>query len=64
MRQKCYTAFLKEILGESLKGDEFDDIRKIRNSVDYYGKELSIEESKKTIEKIRILIKFIGELMK
>ena len=61
---ECYTSFLKEILNESLKGEEFDDIRKIRNSVNYYGKELSIEESKKTIERIGALIKFIGELVK
>jgi hypothetical protein len=35
---ECYTAFLKEILNQSNLGDEFDEIRKIRNSVNYYEK--------------------------
>ena len=30
---ECYTAFLKEIMGESDKGDEFDDLRVIRNAI-------------------------------
>jgi len=35
---ECYTAFLKEVIGESSKGDEFDNIRRARNAVNYYGK--------------------------
>ena len=38
---ECYTAFLKEVLNQSDKGDEFDDIRKIRNAVNYYCKEIN-----------------------
>ena len=33
---ECYTYFLKEILNESVKADEFDDLRKIRNNINYY----------------------------
>ena len=50
---ECYTAFIKEVLRESEKGDEFDDIRKERASVNYYGKEISVDEANTTIEKIR-----------
>ena len=52
---ECYTAFLKEIVGESNKGDEFNEIRKTRNAVNYYGKDLSIEEAEKVIERIKNL---------
>ena len=60
---ECYTAFLKEILEESEKGDEFDEIRKIRNSVNYYGKGISIEEATEIIIKIKELRKFMLELL-
>ncbi len=59
-----YTAFLKEIVKNSALGEKFDDLRKIRNSINYYGKEISIEDSKKLInlvkelrEKIKVLLK-------
>jgi hypothetical protein len=32
-----YTPFLKEIINETTIGEEFDEIRKIRNSINYYG---------------------------
>ena len=52
---ECYTYFLKEILNESSKADEFDDLRKIRNSINYYEKEISIEETKEALERIKDL---------
>ena len=52
---ECYTAFLKEIIKENYKADEFDDIRKIRNAVNYYGKEISVEEANEVIAKIKKL---------
>lgn len=59
-----YTAFLKEIIKNSDLGEKFDDLRKVRNSINYYGKEISIEDSKKLItlakklrEKINVLLK-------
>ncbi|MBI2523254.1 hypothetical protein HYW19_02605 [Candidatus Woesearchaeota archaeon] len=42
---ECYTAFLKEVMKESYKADEFNEIRKVRNAVNYYGKEISVEET-------------------
>ncbi len=60
---ECYTAFLKEILKESNKGDEFDDIRKIRNAVNYYGKEISAKETQKIIDRIKTLRNFVYNLI-
>ena len=60
---ECYTAFIKEVLRESEKGDEFDDIRKERNSVNYYGKEISVDEANTAIEKIRKLRDFMAALL-
>ena len=51
----CYTAFLKEILTESLMGDEFDEIRKIRNSINYHGKQITIEDCKNILNQINAL---------
>lgn len=49
---ECYTYFLKEVLNESTKGDEFDELRKIRNSINYYGKEISFDEAKDVLERL------------
>ena len=59
---ECYTAFLKEIIGESDKGDEFDEIRKIRNDVNYYGKDISAEEAEDIIKRIKNLRIFVSNL--
>ncbi|MBI4167908.1 MAG: hypothetical protein HY515_03035 [Candidatus Aenigmarchaeota archaeon] len=52
---ECYTAFLKEIVQKSDLGDEFDEIRKVRNAVNYYGKDISVAEAEKLIARIKIL---------
>src|SRR3989344_1570196 len=52
---ECYTYFLKEILNESIKGDEFDELRKVRNSINYYAKDVSIEEAKDILKRIKVL---------
>lgn len=49
---ECYSAFLKEILQEKENGDEFDEIRKIRNAVNYYGKSISTKEAMGVIKRI------------
>ena len=49
---ECYTAFLKQIMKESELGDRFDKFRKIRNDINYYGKDISAAEVKPLIEKI------------
>jgi len=52
---ECYTSFLNEVLNESEKAEEFDELRKIRNSINYYGKSISINESEKIIGRIKNL---------
>lgn len=52
---ECYVYFLKEILNESSKGDEFDELRKIRNDINYYGKEIAIKEAKDVLQRIKKL---------
>ncbi len=61
---ECYTALLKEVLNEGNIGEEFDEIRKIRNSINYYGKEISPKETKEIIIKIKILKGKIIKLFK
>jgi len=53
---ECYTAFLKEVLKLSNEGDLFDELRKIRNSINYYGRKLSLSEANQIIAKLRELI--------
>jgi len=60
---ECYTYFLKEILNESQKGDEFDELRKIRNNINYYGKDISIEEAKEVLNRITRLREGISKLI-
>lgn len=52
---ECYTCFLKEILNESMRGDEFDEIRKIRNAINDYAKEISVSEARDVLIRINIL---------
>ena len=61
---ECYTAFLKEVIGESSKGDEFDNIRRARNAVNYYGKDIIPGEAEKYIERINSLRVFILGMLK
>lgn len=60
---ECYTAFLKEALGKSEMGNEFDGIRKIRNAVNYYGKDISQEEASEIIGRIKKLRQSVINLM-
>ena len=60
---ECYTYFLKEIISESAKGDEFDAIRKVRNGVNYYGKELSPQQAEKIIKQIKEFRSFVNWLL-
>jgi len=57
---ECYTYFLKEVINESVKAEEFDDLRKIRNSINYYGTAVSLDEAKELIERIK---KLRGEIL-
>ena len=54
---------MKEIISESAKGDEFDAIRKVRNGVNYYGKELSPQQAEKIIKQIKEFRSFVNWLL-
>ncbi|MBI2208762.1 hypothetical protein HYU50_04680 [Candidatus Woesearchaeota archaeon] len=60
---ECYTAFLREVLSESHQAEEFDEIRKARNSVNYYGKEVSEQEAKEMILRIKALRALVSKLL-
>ena len=53
---ECYYSFLKDIVNNNNLALSFDKIRKIRNSVNYYGKGLSVEDAKQIFDEICILI--------
>lgn len=56
---ECYCAFLKEVMKESLLGDNFNNFRKIRNDINYYGKDISAEEAKPLIDNMIAFIRTI-----
>lgn len=59
---ECYTAFLKEILKLDREANMFDELRKIRNSINYYGRNVAEEEAEYIIKELKTLIeKFKGE---
>ncbi len=51
----CYTGFLKEIMKETEVAEEFDELRVIRNDINYYGKEVSVIEAKEVLERLENL---------
>ncbi len=57
---EAFTYFLKE-KGEEVLSIKFDRFRKIRNLINYYGKDISIEETKDNIEEIKNMIKSLIE---
>jgi len=61
---ECYTAFLKEILKESSLGDDFDEMRKLRNSINYYGEQVNKEECEKIIKQIKNIIQQVKRKLK
>ena len=58
---ECYTYFLKEILNMSSEGDMFDNLRKIRNKINYYGRKISKEEANEIIKNLKFLIGKFGK---
>jgi len=47
--------FLKE-KGEVIIAEKFDRFRKLRNKINYYGKDISIEEAKENSDEIKKII--------
>ena len=59
----CYVAFLKEILQQSQLGEDFDLLRKIRNDLNYYGKEISVKEAQQILAQLARLRKELLKLL-
>ena len=55
---EAFTYFLKEKNEEALS-NKFDRFRKIRNSINYYGEDISIEAAKENIKEIKKIIKIL-----
>lgn len=52
---ECFCAFLKEICKDEIYSLEFDKFRRIRNQINYYGKDVPTEETKSIIKDIALL---------
>jgi uncharacterized protein (UPF0332 family) len=60
---ECYVSFFKEIIKKPEIGEEFDKIRKLRNSINYYGKKISVKDAKKSIRIIKEIRKKIKNIL-
>lgn len=60
-QHEAFTYFLKK-KNENLAAIKFDRFRKIRNSINYYGEDISIDDAKETSIEIKRLIEFLQYL--
>ncbi len=58
---ECFSAFLGEFLNMREASVRFDRLRKIRNSINYYGENILVQEGKSLIEEI---LKLRKEMLK
>lgn len=56
---ECYVPFLGEILMDSTSAERFNRLRKIRNDINYYGKDISLPEAESILKEIKELIEKI-----
>jgi hypothetical protein len=61
---ECYAGFLQEILSMKEESIDFDEFRKIRNSINYYGKNFKTADIKNLISEILKLRKKLLEMLK
>jgi hypothetical protein len=52
---EAFTYYLKE-KNEDLISKKFDRLRKIRNQINYYGEDISVEEVKENVKEVKKLI--------
>jgi len=55
---EAFTYFLKE-KGEEALAEKFDRFRRIRNGINYYGKDISVEEAKENSAEIERMIRLL-----
>lgn len=56
---EAFTYYLREIRHEDVLSQKFDRYRKIRNRLNYYGKEISVDEGRESISEMKKLIDLI-----
>jgi len=62
---ECFCAFLNEVCNNKSFSIEFNTFRKIRNQINYYGKDIPVKEAEVIIKDIILLRKeIIGEYIK
>jgi len=54
---ECYSSFIREVLNMSREAFIFDNLRKVRNGINYYGQNVTQEESEQIIKDLLELIK-------
>ena len=54
---EAFTSFLSEVLHDNILAKKFDRFRKMRNGVNYYGKNIDLETAKDAADEIPLLIK-------
>lgn len=59
----CYCAFLKEVLAKSEMGNSFDRLRKIRNGINYYGKDVLPDHALELVEEMMRLISDVNDIL-
>ena len=60
---ECYTSFIREVLSMSREASIFDNLRRVRNGINYYGQNVTKEESEQVIKELLELIKKFKELI-
>ena len=60
---ECFSCFLHSIMKEESLSLEFDSLRMLRNSINYYGKKLPLEDAKISLVKLNNLISDIKKLL-
>lgn len=60
---ECYSSFLKNVIKDDTLALEFDSLRLLRNSINYYGKRIDLSDSKIILNKLVSLIKTVKGLL-
>jgi len=55
----CYASFLNEIVKDENSAKIFDELRKIRNGINYYGNIILLKEGEALIKQTKILINIV-----
>ena len=59
----CYCSFLKEIMGEETLSSIFDKFRRVRNDINYYGKDLDVKDALVLVSDLKSLIANVRKIL-